>query len=120
MAQRVCPQVLFVTDMQIDEFLTGAKGRAYYENTEQARTIATFKDIYGVGKSFANTLYQRGARTIEDLRTGEYGLTSGQKVGRLFLTPLTSRLVSTSTRTCVRAFRATNAARSLKISKQLP
>ncbi|KLT43747.1 hypothetical protein CC85DRAFT_243627 [Cutaneotrichosporon oleaginosum] len=65
---------------RIDEFLEGRQGRAYYEDTLEARTIATFKDVYGVGKNFAAELYRKGARTIEDLKTKEYGLTSGQRL----------------------------------------
>jgi DNA polymerase lambda len=34
-----------------------------------------------VGRTFANELYKRGARTVEDLRTNDYGLTTGQLVG---------------------------------------
>ncbi len=32
------------------------------------------------GKTFANELYKRGARSIEDLKTHDYGLTAAQKV----------------------------------------
>ncbi|EIW71916.1 hypothetical protein TREMEDRAFT_26921 [Tremella mesenterica DSM 1558] len=77
---------------RIDEFLTGSKGREYYENTEKAKTISMFKDIYGVGKSFANELYRRGARTIEDLREKEYGLSKGQKIGVELYSDLISRI----------------------------
>lgn len=55
-----------------------------------ARAIATFKDIYGVGKTFANELYRRGARTIDDLRTKDYQLTAGQKVSTTSTPPLTA------------------------------
>ena len=66
---------------RIDEFISGGPGRHYYENTDQIRAVQVFKDIYGVGRTFANELYCRGARTIEDLRTKDYGLTPGQLVG---------------------------------------
>lgn len=65
---------------QIDEILTGAKGRLYFEDTDQARTIAKFQDVYGVGSRCAHDLYSRGARSIEDLRTKDFGLTAGQLV----------------------------------------
>ncbi|RXK41478.1 hypothetical protein M231_01186 [Tremella mesenterica] len=80
---------------RIDEFLTGSKGREYYENTEKAKTVCMFKDIYGVGKSFANELYRRGARTIEDLREKEYGLSKGQKIGVELYSDLISRIPRT-------------------------
>ena len=72
-----------LSSFQIDEFLSGVPGRQFYEDNEQTRTIAAFKDIYGVGRTFANELYKRGARSIEDLRTHDFGLTVGQKVGLL-------------------------------------
>ncbi|WVF67238.1 hypothetical protein IAT40_001986 [Kwoniella sp. CBS 6097] len=77
---------------RIDEFLTGAQGRAYYENTEQARCIALFKDIYGVGRTHANDLYRLGARSITDLRSGSYPLTPGQKIGLELYDELNSRI----------------------------
>lgn len=66
---------------QIDEFLTGAKGRLYFEDTDQARTIAKFQNVYGVGRRCAHELYSRGARSIEDLRSKDFGLTAGQQAG---------------------------------------
>ncbi|BEJ01255.1 hypothetical protein CcaverHIS631_0511120 [Cutaneotrichosporon cavernicola] len=77
---------------RIDEFLEGRLGRAYYEDTVEARTIATFKDVYGVGKNFAAELYRKGARSIEDLKTKEYGLTTGQRVGVELYDDLISRM----------------------------
>lgn len=65
---------------QIDEFINGGLGRQYYEDNEQSRTIAMFKDIYGVGRTFANELYRRGARQMADLQTKDFGLTPGQMV----------------------------------------
>lgn len=35
---------------QINEFISGVPGRAFYEDNEHARCIVVFKDIYGVGK----------------------------------------------------------------------
>jgi DNA polymerase lambda len=54
--------------------------------------VAIFKDIYGVGKNFAATLYQRGARTIDDLRTNDYGLSPGQVMGVELYEDLLSRI----------------------------
>lgn len=67
---------------QIDEFISGAPGRQFYEDNEQSRTIAMFKDVYGVGRTFANELYRRGARSMDDLRTKDFGLTPGQMVSQ--------------------------------------
>lgn len=73
-------RAMIVLTKQIDEILTGAKGRLYFEDTDQARTIAKFQDVYGVGSRCAHDLYSRGARSIEDLRTKDFGLTAGQLV----------------------------------------
>nr|XP_019010474.1 uncharacterized protein I206_04943 [Kwoniella pini CBS 10737]OCF49255.1 hypothetical protein I206_04943 [Kwoniella pini CBS 10737] len=78
--------------VQIDEFLSGAQGRAFYENTEQARCVALFKDIYGVGRQHANDLYRLGARSIDDLRTGRYSLTAGQMIGLQLYDDLKARI----------------------------
>ncbi|KAL7424399.1 hypothetical protein Q5752_000081 [Cryptotrichosporon argae] len=77
---------------RIDEFLSGAPGRAHYEDTEQVRTIAMFKDIYGVGKVLANQLYRRGAVTMDDLRDPSFGLTAGQMLGIDLYDDLKSRI----------------------------
>nr|XP_019044000.1 hypothetical protein I302_07280 [Kwoniella bestiolae CBS 10118]OCF22930.1 hypothetical protein I302_07280 [Kwoniella bestiolae CBS 10118] len=77
---------------RIDEFLSGAQGRAFYENTEQARCIALFKDIYGVGRQNANDLYRLGARTIDDLRSGRFALTAGQMIGLQLYEDLKARI----------------------------
>ncbi|WVQ84531.1 hypothetical protein IAT38_006685 [Cryptococcus sp. DSM 104549] len=78
--------------LRIDEWITGAPGRAHYEDTEQARCVALFKDIYGVGRNFANDLYRAGARSIADLRTGPYPLSEGQKIGLALYEDLNSRI----------------------------
>ncbi|WWC91862.1 uncharacterized protein L201_006809 [Kwoniella dendrophila CBS 6074] len=77
---------------RIDEFLSGAHGRAFYENTEQARCVSLFKDIYGVGRQNANDLYRLGARSIDDLRSGRYPLTAGQKIGLQLYEDLKGRI----------------------------
>ncbi|OXH27539.1 DNA polymerase lambda subunit [Cryptococcus neoformans] len=66
---------------RINEFISGVPGRAFYEDNEHARCVALFKDIYGVGRQYANELYQMGARTITDLRTGRFPLSPGQQIG---------------------------------------
>nr|XP_031861606.1 uncharacterized protein CI109_002836 [Kwoniella shandongensis]KAA5528678.1 hypothetical protein CI109_002836 [Kwoniella shandongensis] len=77
---------------RIDEFLSGAPGRGFYEDTEQARCVGLFKDIYGVGRQVANELYRLGARSITDLRTGHYPLTPGQQVGLSLYEDLKARI----------------------------
>ena len=67
---------------QIDEFISGEPGRLFYENGEQAQIIQSFREIYGIGRNLANELYRRGARSIDDLRNGHFGLTYGQRVRR--------------------------------------
>ncbi|KAL1405924.1 hypothetical protein Q8F55_007604 [Vanrija albida] len=77
---------------RIDEFLTGAQGRAYYEDNERARTMAIFHNVYGVGKKHAHDLWQQGARSLDDLRTKDFGLTEGQKLGVELYDDLNSRI----------------------------
>lgn len=98
MAKRVRPAGYGEAHRQIDEILTGAKGRLFFEDTEQARAVAKFQNVYGVGSRCAHELYTRGARSIEDLRTKDFGLTAGQKAGSALPAPwLTGRLVLTYT-----------------------
>nr|KIR88216.1 DNA polymerase lambda subunit [Cryptococcus tetragattii IND107] len=77
---------------QINEFISGVPGRAFYEDNEHARCIAVFKDIYGVGRQYANELYRMGARTITDLRTGRFPLSPGQQIGLALYEDLRSRI----------------------------
>ncbi|ADV23887.1 conserved hypothetical protein [Cryptococcus gattii WM276] len=78
--------------VQINEFISGVPGRAFYEDNEHARCIAVFKDIYGVGRQYANELYRMGARTITDLRTGRFPLSPGQQIGLALYEDLRSRI----------------------------
>ncbi|KIR24693.1 DNA polymerase lambda subunit [Cryptococcus deuterogattii 99/473] len=77
---------------QINEFISGVPGRAFYEDNEHARCIVVFKDIYGVGRQYANELYRMGARTITDLRTGRFPLSPGQQIGLALYEDLRSRI----------------------------
>lgn len=53
--------------------------------------MAVFHNVYGVGKKHAHDLWQQGARSLDDLRNKDFGLTEGQKVSSsvavLLLTP---------------------------------
>ncbi|ORY31676.1 hypothetical protein BCR39DRAFT_465497 [Naematelia encephala] len=77
---------------RIDEFISGEPGRAYYEDTEKARIVAVLKDVYGVGETFANELYKRGARSIRDLKEKDFGLTPGQNIGVELYEDLNTRI----------------------------
>ncbi|WVQ74353.1 hypothetical protein IAR50_003953 [Cryptococcus sp. DSM 104548] len=77
---------------RIDEFLTGTTGRADYEDNEQARCTKLFKDVYGIGRQMAYNLYQQGARSIADLRSGAYPLSPGQKIGLDLYDDLNTRI----------------------------
>jgi DNA polymerase lambda len=100
---------------RIDEFLSGATGRAYYEDTERARAVQTLKDVYGVGPTIANELYNRGARTIDDLRNKDYGLSSAQQVRSAYHN-IDSSLASCFMTIYVRGFREMNAAKFTRLS----
>lgn len=42
--------------------------------------MAMLRKVYGVGPKFADEFYRRGVRSIEDLRTKDYGLNTNQLV----------------------------------------
>lgn len=101
---RVCRAL---TKGKIDEWINGGQGRQFYETNDQVKTVQIFKDIYGVGESTpnvpgrhntllgavslttragrarANEFYHQGARTIDDLKSGRFELTEGQRVCHL-------------------------------------
>lgn len=98
--------------VQIDEFISGEPGRLHYEDTNEARAISTFKDCYGIGPKQAYRLVERGARTLDDLKTKDFGLTDGQKVSWEFSRAANPRLVLTCMMSLSNASLAKSAARS--------
>ena len=62
---------------------TGNLRRIQYERTEDLVIRQRFQGIYGVGPNKAREWYQEGARSLEDLREGKYGikLSAAQKIG---------------------------------------
>ncbi|KAJ9119176.1 hypothetical protein QFC22_003668 [Naganishia vaughanmartiniae] len=69
----------------------GRSDREYFEDNEESRTVAMFGKIYGVGQK-AQELWDRGARSLDDLRTGQWGLTGGQKIGLSLYDDLNDRM----------------------------
>ncbi|KZV66602.1 hypothetical protein PENSPDRAFT_654747 [Peniophora sp. CONT] len=62
---------------------TGDLRRINHERTDDFVTMQLFQGIYGVGPNKAREWYQAGARTLEDLKEGKFGikLTAAQKIG---------------------------------------
>lgn len=77
---------------RIDEFLSGAHGRLYFEQDDKQATVSDFRKVYGIGRKLANDLYRRGARTLDDLRNKDFGLTRGQMIGLDLYDELNSRI----------------------------
>lgn len=65
---------------QIQEFISGNPGRQFYENNEERQTLTMLRKVHGVGPRYANEFYRRGVRSIDDLRTKDYGLNTNQLV----------------------------------------
>ena len=77
---------------RIDEFLSGAQGRLFFEQDDKQDAISEFRKVYGIGRKLANDLYRRGARTLDDLRTKDFGLSRGQMIGLDLYDELNSRI----------------------------
>lgn len=62
--------------------------------TGRDRTITQFSYIYGVGRNVAAQLYDKGARTIQDLIEDPqlYDLTDSQKLGLKYYEDLKERI----------------------------
>ncbi|OCH87702.1 hypothetical protein OBBRIDRAFT_837179 [Obba rivulosa] len=73
---------------------TGDLRRLDYEKTEDVETITLFQGIYGVGHSTARMWYNRGCRTLQDLKEGKGGvrLTYVQRIGIQHYEDINSRM----------------------------
>ncbi|GHJ86075.1 hypothetical protein NliqN6_2477 [Naganishia liquefaciens] len=79
---------------RIDEIIRngGISDREIYEDNTQARTVAMFGDIYGVGTRRANEFWNQGARSLDDLRSGSWALSEAQKMGLKYYDDLKQRI----------------------------
>lgn len=57
----------------------------------KVRTISLFGEVWGVGPATALKLYEKGHRTLDDLRKDE-SLTNAQKIGLKFFDDIKQRI----------------------------
>lgn len=77
----------------IQEILTTGKlsKLEHFENDEKVKTIALFGEVWGIGPATALKLYEKGYRTLEDLKN-EPSLTKAQRLGLQFFDDIKTRI----------------------------
>ncbi|KAJ8451683.1 hypothetical protein Cgig2_018317 [Carnegiea gigantea] len=63
----------------------------HFENDEKVKTLSLFGEVWGVGPTTALKLYEKGHRTLEDLKK-EPSLTKAQKIGLQYFDDLKTRI----------------------------
>ncbi|KAL9240918.1 hypothetical protein vseg_015084 [Gypsophila vaccaria] len=63
----------------------------HFESDEKVKTIALFGEVWGVGPATALKLYEKGHRTLEDLKN-EPSLTKAQKLGLKYFDDIKTRI----------------------------
>ncbi|KNA08534.1 hypothetical protein SOVF_161430 isoform B [Spinacia oleracea] len=63
----------------------------HFENDERVKTISLFGEVWGVGPATALKLYDKGHRTLEDLKT-DPSLTRPQKLGLQYFDDIKTRI----------------------------
>ncbi|BBG94126.1 DNA polymerase lambda, partial [Prunus dulcis] len=63
----------------------------HFETDEKVRTLALFEEIWGVGPATALKLYEKGHRTLDDLKN-EDSLTNSQKLGLRYYDDIKQRI----------------------------
>lgn len=63
----------------------------HFEADEKVRTVTLFGEIWGIGPATALKLYEKGHRTLDDLKN-EDSLTSSQKIGLRFFEDIKTRI----------------------------
>ncbi|KAF8723584.1 hypothetical protein HU200_021539 [Digitaria exilis] len=77
----------------INEIVTTGKlsKLEHFENDEKVRTISLFGEVWGVGPATALKLYEKGHRTLDDLRKDD-SLTNAQRIGLQFFDDIKQRI----------------------------
>ncbi|RCV21019.1 hypothetical protein SETIT_4G104600v2 [Setaria italica] len=77
----------------INEIVTTGKlsKLEHFENDEKVRTISLFGEVWGVGPATAVKLYEKGHRTLDDLRKDE-SLTNAQRIGLKYFDDIKQRI----------------------------
>lgn len=63
----------------------------HFENDEKVRTISLFGEVWGIGPATALKLYEKGHRTLDDLKD-EDSLTNVQRVGLKYFDDIKTRI----------------------------
>ncbi|KAK9707345.1 hypothetical protein RND81_07G191000 [Saponaria officinalis] len=63
----------------------------FFESDEKVKTISLFGEVWGVGPATALKLYEKGHRTLEDLKN-EPSLTKAQKLGLQYFDDIKTRI----------------------------
>ncbi|RWR77119.1 BRCT domain-containing protein [Cinnamomum micranthum f. kanehirae] len=63
----------------------------HFETDEKVRTVTLFGEVWGIGPATALKLYEKGHRTLDDLKN-EDSLTSAQKLGLKFFDDIKKRV----------------------------
>ncbi|RDX97331.1 DNA polymerase lambda [Mucuna pruriens] len=77
----------------IQEIITTGKlsKLEHFEMDEKVRTISLFGEVWGIGPSTALKLYEKGHRTLDDLRNDD-SLTNAQKLGLKYFDDIMQRI----------------------------
>ncbi|CAJ1953329.1 unnamed protein product [Sphenostylis stenocarpa] len=77
----------------IQEIITTGKlsKLEHFETDEKVRTISLFGEVWGIGPSTAMKLYEKGHRSLDDLRT-DGSLTNAQKLGLRYFDDIRQRI----------------------------
>ncbi|XLR64784.1 hypothetical protein HN51_007290 [Arachis hypogaea] len=63
----------------------------HFETDEKVRTISLFGEVWGIGPATALKLYEKGHRTLDDLRNDD-SLTNAQKLGLKYFDDIRQRI----------------------------
>ncbi|XP_058192899.1 DNA polymerase lambda isoform X3 [Rhododendron vialii] len=63
----------------------------HFETDEKVRTISLFGEVWGIGPATALKLYEKGHRTLEDLKN-EKSLTNSQRLGLKYFDDIKTRI----------------------------
>ncbi|PIN13157.1 DNA polymerase IV (family X) [Handroanthus impetiginosus] len=63
----------------------------HFEKDEKVRTISLFGEVWGIGPATAMKLYEKGHRTLDDLKNEE-SLTNAQKIGLKYFHDIKKRI----------------------------
>ncbi|KAK1553948.1 hypothetical protein Q3G72_005611 [Acer saccharum] len=63
----------------------------HFETDEKVRTISLFGEVWGIGPATAQKLYEKGHRTLDDLKS-EDSLTHSQRIGLKYFDDIKTRI----------------------------